>query len=116
MKRLLVAISCLVLSSSALAQAFAPMDGATVTISVSSSSQRVALAKDGPVRIFNNGTATVWIRCGNSSVVATTSDIPIPAGAIEVDTFNMPTTTGLNCAAIAAGSTGNVYFTPGIGI
>src|SRR6185312_8418254 len=115
MQRLLVAISCLVLVSSAFGQAFAPLDGSTVTISVSASSQSVLLAKDGPVRMMNNGTATVWVRCGSSGVTASTSDIPVPSGAVEVLSFNHPNGP-LYCAAIAAGSTGNIYFTPGIGI
>lgn len=117
MKKLFAALSILLLlPSAALAQSFAPLDGSTVSISVSSSSQRVAIAKSGPVRMMNNGTATVWVRCGDNTVVASTSDIPVPAGAIEVLSFNRPRVDDLNCAAIAAGSTGIIYFTPGIGI
>ena len=116
MKKLFAGFGLLLLSSAAFGQSFAPLDGSTVNISVSASSQRVALANDGQVRIVNTGTATAWIRCGDNTVVATTNDIPVPSGVVEVMTFNRPTTTSLNCAAIAVGATGVIYFTPGIGI
>lgn len=116
MKKLFAGLGYLLLSSAVMGQAFAPLDGATVSISVSASSQRVAIGKDGPVRMMNNGTATVWVRCGDNTVVATTNDIPVPSGSVEVLSFNRTTTNSLNCAAIAAGATGIIYFTPGIGI
>lgn len=99
---------------------FRPNDGATVNIDVSSSSQKVDLANGNgafPVRVMNDGTATAWIKFGiTTSLTATTSaDIPIPAGAIEVLTVP-PLGGAAFVAAIAAGSTGTIYFTPGQGI
>lgn len=96
---------------------FSPIDGSTVNINVSSSSQSVLVSNLGSgqqVRVENDGSATVWIRAGDSTVTATTSNIPIPSGDIEVFTFNPKGP--LYIAAIAAGSTGKVYFTPGAGI
>lgn len=99
-------------------EAFVPRPSATVNINVSASSQRVALGSARgrqQVRICNAGTATVWLSFGGSTVTAATATgMPIPAGAIEVVTLadygEAP-----QIAAIAAGSTGVVYFTPGEG-
>lgn len=61
---------------------------------------------------MNNGTATVWIEFGGTSVAATlASSIPIGPGVTEVLSVS-----GTYVAAIAAGSTGKIYFTPGNGI
>ena len=101
---------------------FRPSYAATVSINVSSSSQAVQIQPTGTtgtwqVRIVNDGTATVWLRFGDAGVAATIPNgstaggFPLPAGAIEVLTV-----VGTHVAAIAAGSTGSIYFTPGQGI
>jgi hypothetical protein len=102
---------------------FQPRHVATVNIDVSSSNQRVQLASGGcerAIRVMNNGTATVWIEFGNSAVTAAlASGIPIGPGGTEILTGSIigPDTNGeLYVAAIAAGSTGKIYFTPGDGI
>lgn len=100
-------------------RAFTPRAASTVNISVSGSSQRVQICADNgdvDVRIMNNGTATVWINFGTSAVTAAVaSGLPVAPGATEV--LRAPAQTGaLNVAAIAAGSTGSIYFTPGSGI
>jgi hypothetical protein len=95
---------------------FEPKVGATVNIDVSSSSQSVSFgaAPIDQVRVMNNGTATVWIAFGSGSATATTTaGIPIGPGAAEV--FTTPSNADY-AAAIAAGSTGKIYFTPGSGI
>lgn len=101
---------------------FAPADAAEATITVSSSSQRVKI-KEGTagalvdVRITNLGTAPVWIRAGDVTVTATNARTPVPAGPfVEVLQFAVPATGALYIAAIAAGSTGNITFTPGDGL
>lgn len=98
---------------------FYPAPHATVSITTSSSSQSVKLIDErGPfsVRIMNQATATVWIAAGDSTVTASSSvDIPIPAGAIEIMTFNNSGNGPLYVAAIAGGSLGNISFTPGRG-
>lgn len=98
---------------------FTPRAAATVNIDVSSSSQAVKVCNDfGEVDVLvtNDGTATAWIAFGVSGVTAAAaSAIPIPAGTVQV--LRAPQQTGpLYAAAIAAGSTGKVYFTPGSGL
>lgn len=103
---------------------FAPLDNATSLIAVAATTKNVALKLTDTtkgqvpnIRIFNNGTATVWISFGGASVVAVlVDDIPIGPGMAEV--FTMPGNEDdiLRFAAIAAGATGNVYATVGYGI
>jgi hypothetical protein len=101
---------------------FQPRHAATVLIDVSSSSQRVQIVTGGcaTVRVMNNGSATVWLEFGNSSVTASlTTGFPVGPGVTEVLTGSIigPATNGdLYVAVIAAGSTGKIYFTPGDGI
>lgn len=100
---------------------FQPGHVNTVNVNVSSSSQRVQITthKRTPVRIYNDGTATVWIEFGDTTVVAAlATGIPVGPGVTEVLTGAVihPSSDGLNVAVIAAGSTGKIYFTPGDGI
>lgn len=102
-----------------MSKAFTPVPAGTVGINVTSSSQSASLvAGNGPlqVRIMNNGTATVWVNFGLSTVTAaTTTGMPVGPGVTEVITVqNMGAT--IYAAAIAAGSTGYIYFTPGYGV
>lgn len=99
---------------------FAPTGDDTANINVSSSTQRVKLGDINgrvQVRFYNAGTATVWIKFGDVTVTAdTTNDIPIAPGL--TGGFTVPPVVGgsLYVAAIAAGATGLIYFTPGTGI
>jgi hypothetical protein len=99
-------------------QPFRGKAGLTVNIDVSSSSQSTLVDRGGcdSVRVMNNGTATVWIAFGDSTVTtATTTGTPIGPGVTEI--LGARTTDGpLSVAAIAAGATGKIYFTPGAGI
>jgi hypothetical protein len=96
---------------------FYPADEATVNIDVSNASQNV-LVSNSPesrqVRVFNNGSATVWIRFSTSSSAAATlaSSIPIGPGVTELYSVQYGP---IYAAAIAAGSTGKIYFLRGIG-
>lgn len=99
--------------------AFRPLAGSTVNIDVSASSQRIAVSATGgneQIRVMNNGTATVWIAFGDSSVTAALTDIPVGPGVTEVLTLPLPASGPMNVAAIAAGSTGKIYFTRGSGV
>ena len=92
----------------------------SVNIDVSNTSQRVKIS-DGrgaqQVRYFNDGTATVWIRFGDATVTADSATaMPVGAGMCELFTINAPYNDPLYVAAIAAGSTGKIHFTPGEGI
>lgn len=98
---------------------FSPLPLRTVNIDVSSSSQNIKIS-DTPrirqVRVMNNGTATVWVDFGNSSsaAAAVATGFPVGPGVTEVLTSKI-TDGPLYAAAIAAGSTGKIYFTPGSG-
>lgn len=105
------------------ARAFAPDAAATVNINVNSSSQSSqsiqlttsATSDNVQVRVMNDGTVTVWVAFGGSAVTAANmADIPVGAGAVEV--FNLPKAASQYAAAIAAGSTGKIYFTTGRGL
>lgn len=102
-----------------MSRSFSPSKN-TANISVSGSSQRVLLdTRNGPmtVRVMNNGTATVWIQGGDSTVTAsTTTSLPVGPGVHEVLTFSPGQNGELWIAAIAAGATGTIYFTEGAGL
>jgi len=103
-----------------IARSFSPIPGGTTNINVSGTSQNVLVEnRNGPitVRIVNNGTATVWLKSGGATVTATTTTgFPIGPGVHEVLTFSPDAAGNLYIAAIAAGATGIVYFTPGVGL
>jgi len=96
---------------------FAPAAGQTVNIDVASSSANVQVTSGTGItniRVMNNGTATAWIKFGADNTVAATTatGVPIGPGVTEVLSAQSP----VWVAAIAAGSTGKIYFTPGSGI
>lgn len=99
-------------------QPFRPSAAATVNISVSGSSQRVQIpGRPESIRIVNDGTATVWCNFGDGTVTAATSTgFPVRSGVTEVLRFKPGGLEQLHVAAIAAGSTGTIYFTPGDGV
>lgn len=91
----------------------------TVNIDVASTTARVSLGLGvtrsmRQLRVMNDGTATAWIEFGDSSVTAAlVSSVPIGSGVTEVLTVTDGVT---HVAAIAAGATGKIYFTPCDGI
>jgi hypothetical protein len=98
---------------------FTPGPAKTVNIDVSSSTQIKQVTTTPAVRqirVMNNGTATAWVEFGDSTVTASlTTSLPVGPGVTEV--FTVKKADGpIYAAAIAAGSTGKVYFTPGQGI
>jgi len=96
---------------------FRPRPAGTVNIDVSSTSQAVALveANSTQVRVMNDGTATAWINWGATGVTAAVATgVPVGPGVTEVITI-YDIGAPLYIAAIAAGSTGKIYFTPGVG-
>jgi hypothetical protein len=97
---------------------FYPADEATVNIDVSSASQNVLVSNNPEsrqVRVYNDGSQTVWIKFSTSSTAAATlaNSVPVGPGVVEVYSVQYGP---IYAAAIAAGSTGKVYFTKGIGI
>jgi hypothetical protein len=103
-----------------IARSFSPVTTGTVNINVSGTSQSVLVEnRNSPitVRIVNNGTATVWLNSGGSAITATTTTgFPVGPGVHEVLTFSPDQNGNLYIAAIAAGATGRIYFTPGAGL
>lgn len=102
---------------------FVPSIGTTKTLSASSSSSSVTFdAKDvssstnasghSVIRVYNAGTAVAFCRWGTGAQTATTADMPLIPGVVEVfcksfadDTF----------AAITSSSTATIYVTCGEG-
>lgn len=101
-------------------KSFRPTPKTTVNIAVGAASAAVKLTDDPAdlsVRVYNDGSATVWIAFDGPSATATlTQDIPIPSKGVEVFTAQAGAGAPLYVAAIAAGATGNVYFTLGMGL
>jgi hypothetical protein len=92
----------------------------TVNISVSASTQRVKITRhEGRLQVcvVNNGTATVWIEFGDVTITAAlATGMPVLPGTTRGFTVDAPDGGDVYAAAIAAGSTGSIYFTPGTGI
>lgn len=92
---------------------FTPNPASTVNIDVGAASASVSLGitQRASVQVTNDGTATAWINFGGSGVTAAlATGIPVRSGATLVFATNQP-----YVAAIAAGATGKIYFTPGSG-
>lgn len=91
---------------------FTPSTGAGVSISATTTSASATVsAAQRDVRIVNAGTAAVFVRFGTGTATATTSDMYMPAGAIEV--FDKGTNDKV--AAITASGTATVYIVTGEG-
>lgn len=98
-------------------RAFKPTTWATASLSVTTTTGSAALTDepttaDFQVRIYNAGTATVFIKAGASTVTAATTDLPVPSGAIEVLTVRGVT----HIAGITSSGTATIYFTVGGGV
>jgi hypothetical protein len=88
---------------------------ATVAIAATPTSARSQLAGSGEqLRIANKGPNAAFVAFGNSSLTATTADLQILAGTVEL--FTNPDNKGGYVAAIcAAGETATLTFTTGDG-
>jgi hypothetical protein len=100
-------------------RAFIATPHTTTNISVGAGSARVLVTNQAAgsvvqVRVVNNGTATAWFAFGDVTIAASVAaDTPLPPGAVGVFTALVPDGGSLYAAAIAAGATGSIYFTPG---
>ena len=96
--------------------AFKP-EGATIKAVAAAAATTAAKLTDNPdaVLITNTGTATVFIKFGDSTVAATVNDFPCPAGVVQCITPS-PRPSPLYVSIIALGATGDCYFTPGSGL
>lgn len=103
-------------------RAFQPIDGSTVSINASTTSAVGAIAKQPTgshqLRIANLTTAVAYYKVGTSSaVVATTADVPLPAGGVEVITVRNPMAAPETHVAVdLASGTGVVALTTGDGL
>ena len=101
-----------------MSEPFRPFAAKTVLIDVGASTARIEIAAGDTVRVMNNGTATVWVDFGDVTITASlTTSFPVGPGVTEV--LKVPRSVDgarRYAAAIAAGSTGKIYFTPGEGI
>jgi len=100
---------------------FTPVDDATASIAVTTSSASAAIKQQPTgahqLRLFNAGSATVFWATGNAAESAAITDIPLPSGAVEVVTLaNTTGSAATHVAAIAASGTATLYVTTGQGI
>lgn len=101
---------------------FAWLDGATLTLSATTTSSNGALLKvptgEFQIRLCNEGSSTVFIRKGgDSTVVATTADLPVLSGGVEVLTINNHPDAPISyIAAITGTGTATLHITTGLGI
>lgn len=99
--------------------AFTPYGLDTVSLSATTTTGSVELnLRSGSiagavVRVYNDGPDTVFVQFGGSSVAATTSNMPVPSGAIETFSIGPKIT---HMAGITASGTATVYVTAGEGL
>jgi hypothetical protein len=110
---LLAAAAVLLPFAAAWGQAFAP-GGNTVSLAVTGTTARVQVQTSNnnkAMRLFNSGTAIVFVVCGDvASVAGLTTSMPVAPGTVEVVTCAQQ-----YIAAISSG-TATLYITPGSGI
>lgn len=97
---------------------FQPNAASTVNINVSSTTQSKPLTDSltSQVRVYNAGTADAFVEFGGAAVTAAAATgTPVPSGVVEVFTVKADSAP-VYVAAIAAGSSGVIYFTPGAGV
>jgi formylmethanofuran dehydrogenase subunit D len=94
---------------------FTPANGASVTVSASTTSADEAITKlsnGGQILVTNGGSVVVFVRWGVGAQTATAADVAIPGGQWRLFTVEPGTNM---VAALTASSTASVYFTPGHG-
>jgi len=97
---------------------FTPYGLATMAVSATTSTASGALnLPSAPhagttVRIHNAASVVVFIKFGDSTVTAATTNMPIPAGGTEVFQIGPSVT---HIAAITASGSGTLYATTGVG-
>ena len=96
---------------------FTPYGLDTTAVSVSATTASGALnlptaPMPSSVRLHNATSVTVFVQFGGSTVEATTANMPLPAGAVEIFEIGGGAT---HIAAITASGTGTLYATTGRG-
>ena len=100
---------------------FIPVDDATASISASTGSSNTAIKQQPTgshqLRLHNAGATLLFWALGPSGVTAAVTDIPLPAGAIEVVTVaNAGASPLTHIAAITQAGTATLYVTTGQGL
>jgi hypothetical protein len=100
--------------------AFEPIIGQAVGITIAAASARVALpTMSRQFRLHNNTTETIYFKVGDSTVTATasmTGNMSIGAGVHEVLTLTRGDGVTTHIAAIGSGATGTFGVVPGEGL
>ena len=96
--------------------AFTPSIGETVSISATASNANasITMGNNSALMVTNTGTALCYTRWDDSAPTATTSDVPIPAGASIV--FSVPDGVTHVAAICDSGESTTIKFTPGEGV
>lgn len=99
-------------SVSASISGFTPNGNVAIPLAVTGTTARVALPAGASVLVSNPGSTAAYVRLGDVTVAATTSDIPVPAGGA------VGLTVGANTylAAITASSTTTINLAGGTGL
>lgn len=104
----------------AITRPFAPVNGATVSVTVTSTGTVTTISAGGAAtqnwagsaRIYNSGTSDAWIAFGDANTtVSSSSGMPLKAGTTERFSVNKQT----HVLAVSGGTT-QLWITPGEGI
>ncbi|ODT85696.1 hypothetical protein [Phenylobacterium sp. SCN 70-31] len=100
---------------------FTPADDATASIAATTLTANAAIKQQPTgahqIRLYNAGASTVFWALGPSGVTAALTDIPLPAGAIEVITLaNGVANPATHVAAITASGSATLYVSTGLGL
>lgn len=97
---------------------FRPADRSTGSLNATTAggANRMILKRAGNeaahVRLYNPGPSVLFVRFGDSTVTATTADLPLPVGAVEV----LDATGASHVDAVTASGTSILYATCGKGM
>lgn len=114
-KRLLLAAAlALPCASFALDEAFAPRwQSQSISVTTTTASATLTKPLTRVLRLYNAGSATVFVRVTEGASSAVVTDMPIPSGGIETFTKLITQDT---VSAIAASGTATLYITQGEGM
>ncbi len=93
---------------------FGPSPGGPVSITATTSSSSISVPNpnsESQLRIYSTCTTTLFLKTGNSSVTASSSDMAVAPGAVEI--FSM---SGAYTAVIVPSGSCDVYLSRGTGL
>jgi hypothetical protein len=98
-----------------MAETFLPKSGGATGASIAAATSSASTGVDGTcpqVRLYNSGSVIVYVRWGKSAQTATTSDMALAPGSVEVFSKQDADT----IAAITSAGTATLYITSGHGL